>query len=311
MPRRIEAREVVLDELARRFPQLYVEPADDAGEAYRIAALRGAGPEGATLDHFRGAGDDFLRAYDTPAGQVDVLFLALRLDFERALRCLAFRCRPEEIPATTGAMTISGLADWSKIADERERASAAGEDWPEAFRAFTADPANYRTTLVVVSEGPYSAVEASLTPYDADEWVAVSRQIRIFHELAHVVCIRLMPGDRLAVYDELTADFCGLVHATGTYDTALAATFLGVDEQGPRPHGTPRHGPPLSTRSISNDEGCSTTETTPKTRPAGTRRLIGPVFRPRTHGGGARYPSVIGRVAPTHSCQTLACRNGI
>ena len=223
---------MVLEELARRFPQLYVEPADDAGEAYRSAALKGEGPEDATLDHFRGTDDDFLRAYDTPAGPVDVLFLALRQDFERALRCLAFRCRPEEIPATTGAMTISGLADWSKIADERERASAAGEDWPEAFRAFTADPANYRTTLVVVSEGPYSAVEASLTPYDADEWVAVSRQIRIFHELAHVVCIRLMPGDKLAVYDELTADFCGLVHATGTYDTALAATFLGADEQG-------------------------------------------------------------------------------
>ena len=223
---------MVLDELARRFPQLYVEPADDAGEAYRIAALRGAGPEGATLDHFRGAGDDFLRAYDTPAGQVDVLFLALRLDFERALRCLAFRCRPEEIPATTGAMTISGLADWSKIAAERERARAAGEDWPDAFRAFTADPANYRTTLVVASEGPYSAVDASLTPYDADEWIAVSRQIRIFHELAHVVCIRLMAGDRLAIYDELTADFCGLVHATGTYDTHLAARFLGVDGRG-------------------------------------------------------------------------------
>lgn len=222
----------MLEDLARRFPQLYVEPANDADEAYRNAALRGLVPDDATLSHFSGADTDFLRAYDTPAGSVDVAFLALREDFERTLQCLVFRCRPRAIPKTTGAMTISGLADWSKITAERERATAAGKPWPEAFAAFAADPANYRTTLVVVSEGPYSAVDASLTPFGADEWVGVSRQIRIFHELAHVVCLRLMPDDRLAVYDELTADFCGLVHATGAYDAALAATFLGVDEHG-------------------------------------------------------------------------------
>lgn len=223
---------MVLEELAKRFPQLYVEPSDEADEAYRNAALKGIAPEDASLDHFIGSDEDFLRTYDTPAGPVDVLFLKRREDFETALRCLAYRCKPEEIPSTTGAMCLDGLADWSKIYAEYERACAAGESWSEAFKTFTSDPSNYRVMLVIVSEGPYSAVDASLTPYDEDEWIAISLQIRIYHELAHVVCRRLIPEEKLPVYDELTADFCGLVHATGAYDTSLATIFLGINEEG-------------------------------------------------------------------------------
>ena len=219
-------------ELTERFPQLCVCPADDATEAYRAAALRGIAPEGATLSHFKGSPDDFLKPYDTPAGDVDVLFLAIRDDFECALRCLCYRCRPEPIPTTVGAMCLDGLADWSKIAAERARVISRGESWADAFAEFRKDPRNYRCMLVVVSEGPYSAVDASRTPFGETEWILVSRQIRIYHELTHVVCRRLMPDDKPPVYDELIADWCGLVHATGAFDPGLAATFIGVSDEG-------------------------------------------------------------------------------
>lgn len=232
MRRRQKGHALVIDELAIRFPQLYVRPAGDALEAYRAAALRGIPPKNRSLAHFTGSAEDALEHYDTPAGAVEVLYLARRDDFERALQCLARRCQPEAIHPTIGAMCLDGLADWSKIAAEHARATAAGEPWDEAFARFRSDPANYRTMLVVVSKGPYSAVDASLTPYGSTEWIEVSRTIRIYHELTHVICRRLMPEEKLPVFDEITADFCGLLSATGTFDPHLAAAFLGVSEKG-------------------------------------------------------------------------------
>lgn len=49
-----------LEALARRFPQLYVAPAEGAQDAYRLAAGRGIAPEGATLSHFEGSPQDEL-----------------------------------------------------------------------------------------------------------------------------------------------------------------------------------------------------------------------------------------------------------
>ena len=73
---------------------------------------------------------------------------------------------------------------------------------------------------------------ANDTPFDDDEWVRVSREIRLHHECAHVVCRRLMPEDILPVWDEVTADVVGLICATGRYDAKLASRFLGVSEEG-------------------------------------------------------------------------------
>ena len=84
----------------------------------------------------------------------------------------------------------------------------------------------------MISEGPYSNVSADETPYDEAEWLRVSREVRLHHECAHVVCRRLMPEDVLPVWDEVTADVTGLLCATGRYDAALAGRFLGVTAEG-------------------------------------------------------------------------------
>ena len=60
----------------------------------------------------------------------------------------------------------------------------------------------------------------------------VSREVRLNHECAHVVCRRVMPEDVLPVWDEVTADVVGLLCACGSYDVALAARCLGVAEEG-------------------------------------------------------------------------------
>jgi hypothetical protein len=219
--------------LARRLPQLYVAPADGAQELHRAAAGRGVVPPDADLSHFADSEEDELREVDTPAGPVEVLFLARRADFETFLRVVGHRSEPVPIARTIGAITYRGLADWGKVAVAREGyLSSGGADWPAEFARLARMPGAFRTELVVISQGPYSGVPAAETPFGEDEWLRVSREVRLHHECAHVVCRRIMPDDILPVWDEVTADVCGLLCACGSYDVGLACRFLGVCETG-------------------------------------------------------------------------------
>lgn len=222
-----------IEALAQRFPQLYVAPAEDALEAHRMAAGRGVAPFGANLDHFVGSPEDELREVDTPAGPVEVLFLKDRSDFETLLQIVGHKAQPVPIARTVGAITYRGIADWGKVAKAREEYLAAGGDnWGSEFARLAKQPGAFRSEIVVISEGPYSNISASETPYGEDEWLRISREIRLHHECAHVVCRRTMPDDILPIWDEITADVVGLLCATGRYDAALASRFLGVSEDG-------------------------------------------------------------------------------
>lgn len=120
--------------LARRFPQLYVAPAEGAQDAHRMAASRGVPPADACLDHFATSPEDELRTVETPAGPVEVLFLRTRADFETFLQIVGHRAQPVAIACTVGAITYRGLADWGKVAAAHEAYRAeGGDDWPGAF----------------------------------------------------------------------------------------------------------------------------------------------------------------------------------
>ena len=107
-----------------------------------------------------------------------------------------------------------------------------GVDWPTEFARLASIPGTFRAELVISSEGPYSNVPATRTPYDEAEWLRTSHEIRLHHECAHVVCRRTLPDDILPVWDEVTADVTGLLCATGRYDAPLAACFLGIAPEG-------------------------------------------------------------------------------
>lgn len=225
----------VVASLAQRFPQLYIAPAEGVDEAYRMAAARGIAPEGASLAHFATSEEDELRVVDTPAGPVEVVFLKDRRDFECLLCILGHRCQPVPIDPTVGAITYLGLADWQKVVSAHATyVQGGGDDWPHEFSRLAKDPAAFRSQIIVISEGPYSNVAYDQTPYQRDEWLRVSREIRLHHECAHVVCRRLMPDVVAPVWDEVTADMVGLLCATGHFDAALEARFLGIDATGYR-----------------------------------------------------------------------------
>ncbi len=108
----------VVEHLARRFPQLYVAPAEGARESHGLACRFGVAPEGANLEHFETDDEDELREVATPAGPVDVAFFKNRACFETFLQVIGHKAEPVPIAPTIGAVTYRGLADWGAVASE-------------------------------------------------------------------------------------------------------------------------------------------------------------------------------------------------
>ena len=220
----------ILKELSQRYPQLIIPLAYEAKDsaAYKNAVLRGQPVEGEL--NFSHSAEDCLTVYDTPAGCAEVLYLEKRDDFEHAVQALAYRCEPREIPASMGATTIRGLINWQKIHNHRDEYIASGHlDWNAEFRRFTSKKSNYLDSIILISNGYYSAVQPETIGLQSDLWREKSVVIRTWHELTHFVCRGLFPDDIDAVRDEVFADMIGLAAAFGNYDPYLAKVFLGIE----------------------------------------------------------------------------------
>ena len=217
----------VIAKLAEDYPQLYLDPDRDSQEEYRRIVLRGEEPGQKNLAQYQGDPSDRLETAETPAGPVRVATLGNRQDFERVIRSLmAAKSGPlAKIPETQGASMLT-LFNWPRI--HAHLAGFPEEEQAEEFNRFTAVKANYIDMLVVLSRGPYSHVDASAMGHTEEEWLALSDTIRRWHELTHVICRRLYPGDVDPVRDELIADAVGLYAAYGSFDPEKEKLFLGI-----------------------------------------------------------------------------------
>ena len=219
----------VLKCLAAEYPQLYLNPDADLQEAYRRVDLRGEEPERKSLAHYQGDPADREELMDTPAGQVRVVTLGNRRDFELVMRGLmAAKSGPlTPIPESQGAAMVT-VFNWPRIHAHLAR-------FPEDERAaelkrFTSVKENDVDMLVVLSRGPYSHVKAAAAGCTEEEWLALSDTIRRTHELTHVICRRQFPGDVAPIRDELVADAVGLYAAYRRFDRKLEELFLGIQD---------------------------------------------------------------------------------
>ena len=225
----------VLQPLADVYPQLYLTPGEEGAELYRQVVARGEDAPSHSLNHFRGSSQDSVTMEATPAGEVQIVTLGERQDFELFLQIMGNRCIPTEIPATQGASILDGVINWPKIREHETEYLASGGDpgqLLDEFKRFTADPRNFKDALIVLSTGPYSAVRAEETGMEEETWLTASYKIRKAHECTHFICRRLFPEKINAIWDELVADAVGLYAAFGHYDLALAERFLGVKADG-------------------------------------------------------------------------------
>ena len=217
----------VLERLAADYPQLYLNPDTDSQEAYRRVVLRGETPQTKSLAHYRGDRADRDEIADTPAGSVRVVTLGNRQDFELALRGLmAAKDGPEAvIPESQGAAMLT-VFNWPRI--HAHLALYPEEERAAEFKHFTAVRENYVDMLVLLSRGPYSHVDAAAVGETEAAWLEHSDTIRRYHELTHVICRRLCPGDIAPIRDELVADAVGLYAAYGCFDPETEKLFLGI-----------------------------------------------------------------------------------
>lgn len=222
------ANEHFLYKLAQRYPQLTLPISDEtrSTEAYKNTVLRGEKPE--KDPEFSFSVNDRFETVDTPAGEVEIIYLYDRADFEHCIRALAHRCANVQLPPTMGASTISGLINWEKIRRHQDEYMAAGgNDWDTEFARFTSDGRNFRDTVIVLSHGYYSALSPEEAGYPEKQWLDLSYQIRKYHELAHFVSRKLFPDNKEAVRDEVLADMNGIIGALGHYNESLEEKMLG------------------------------------------------------------------------------------
>lgn len=230
----------VMDRLVFTYPQLSlpIQAGQSESEAYRRIVRKGILPV-ELPNPFPGSPSDSASICHTPAGDVELIRLGRRGDFIRAVQALAHRCEPVKIPDSMGAVTISGVVNWRKLHRHKARwlAEHPAGDWQAEFRAFTAQPDNYRDCLLLVSEGPYSAFPAEAAGFSPEVWLEASLTIRSYHEITHWICRRLWKDHQQAIRDEIVADCIGLLAAFGRYDTDLAARLLGLEPWGYREGG--------------------------------------------------------------------------
>ena len=217
----------VLEHLAADYPQLYLNPDTVTQESYRRVVLRGETPQAKSLTHYRGDPADREELTKTPVGSVRVVTLGNRKDFELALRSLmAAKDGPlTPIPASQGAAMLT-VFNWPRI--HAHLALYPEEERAAEFKRFTAVRENYADMLVLLSRGPYSHVDAAAVGETEAAWLEHSDTIRRYHELTHVICRRLCPGDVAPIRDELVADAVGLYAAYGCFDPETEKLFLGI-----------------------------------------------------------------------------------
>jgi hypothetical protein len=229
----------VLPALRRRFPQLCFPVSEGLSKdpAYRAATRRGEWrpeePTGLVLEQPRTLE---LWVDDGPAGPVPVLVARHRPDFVRLVQALTCRNEPEAVPPAMGACLVKGLADWERVAayrrgwEEGRGAPASDEEWAAEMAAGLAPRKElWQDRLILLSDGPYSAVPAAEAGLDEAAWQRASRAVRLAHESFHYLTLRLAGSIRSHLLDELVADYAGLVAAFGRYDAHLALRFLGLD----------------------------------------------------------------------------------
>ena len=232
-------REGVLSALRRCFPQLSFPIGEGLSQNpdYRAATRRGEWDrqraDGLSLES---PGSLELFVDDGPAGPIPVMVCHHRPDFVTLVRALTCRNEPEPVPDAMGACLVKGLADWERVAAyrsewERGRGGPASEaEWAEEMtRGMAPRKELWQDRLVLLSDGPYSAVPAVEAGLGAAEWRRASLAVRLAHESFHYLTLRLAGGIRSHLLDELVADYAGLVAAFGRYEAGLALRFLGLD----------------------------------------------------------------------------------
>ena len=163
---------------------------------------------------------------DTVGGLLPVVETASRRDFVSMVQAILHRNEPTAVPDAVGSFLVMNYANRRVYGQVRELIGKGFLN-PESR-----DPRLWTEKFLLLSSGNYSGVEASEMGFTADEWLQVSRQIRLEHEGCHYLVRRLFPRLPFGFQDEVVADFAGLMGSLGKYKAASFLRFMGIDGNG-------------------------------------------------------------------------------
>ncbi|MEO1085679.1 MAG: hypothetical protein AAFY88_15675, partial [Acidobacteriota bacterium] len=227
--------------LRRYLPQLSFPVADGMSNQpdYRKATLSGTAVD--TLPAATGlelAAPDRveLKLYPSLAGRIPVLEIRDRSTFLTLVQALSARNEPTPVPPSMGAQMIGGFNNWHRIrvhqrrwletpADERSHGT-----WPEAFADLRRHKDQYQDRFILLSDGPYSAVDAGELGLDDETWRRKSLVIRREHECTHYFTRRVFGSMRANLLDELLCDYAGIVAAEGRFRGDWFLRFIGLED---------------------------------------------------------------------------------
>ena len=215
-----------------RFP---VEAGMSECPEYQAATRRGILP--ATGEGLRLRAPESLRLWLHPtlAGRIPVLLAPDREDFEALVRALTRRNEPAPVPASMGACIVSGYNNWDRVGGLRRawqsaHPGASEAEWQQEFRALMPRKELYQDRFILLSEGFYSATPPQAVGLDADEWLRLSRVVRLEHECAHYFTRRVFGSMRNSLHDELVADWAGITAAVGRFRRDWFLRFMGLED---------------------------------------------------------------------------------
>ncbi|RUS94723.1 hypothetical protein DSM106972_092580 [Dulcicalothrix desertica PCC 7102] len=202
--------------------------------AYRAATRRGVMTEASGLI-LKEPSKLKLFIHQSLAGAIPVLLAPNREDFVSLVQALTMRNEPLPVPASMGACIVGGFNNWDRIRSLRQQWEAKNLEncsesaWNKEFQQIIPQKQLYQDRFIILSNGAYSGVSAQDMGLEESEWLRLSLTIRLEHECTHYFTRRLFNSMRNNLFDELIADYQGIVAANGYYRADWFFRFIGLE----------------------------------------------------------------------------------
>lgn len=207
-------------------------------EAYQSATRRGVAVDGmteATGLVLQEREKLQLILHQSLAGTIPVLLAGNREDFVSLVQALTKRNEPQPVPNSMGACIVSGFNNWDRIPQYCQQweaetdANCSQSSWLAEFGRLIPQKQLYQDKFIILSNGSYSNVSAKDIGLEEAQWQRLSLTIRLEHECTHYFTRRLFNSMQNNIFDELIADYGGIVAAIGTYRADWFLHFLGLE----------------------------------------------------------------------------------
>jgi len=165
-------------------------------------------------------------------GRIPILYTSEREDFITLVRVFAMKNQPIKIPDSMGACMVKGYNNWDRIEKYKAKwlQTHCQAEWGGQLQYLSKNEKElYQDTFIILSNNPYSAVEAKYLNLSEEKWKELSLIIRAQHESAHYFVNRFFGAAKNNAIDEIIADYMGIKTALGYFDPEWFLRFVGLE----------------------------------------------------------------------------------